>query len=493
MRLTIQRKPRFIETTLIIISIVLFIQNCTREKIIIYKPLIAKVILSYPPDGDVTFSTFPELAWRETVGAISYQVQIARDEGFRTMVDDAIVSDTSYLTDASGINAVYYWRVRPESDEYIWGDWSEAFIRSFRISDSSDYIELVATVATPGTAQDVFVQDGIAYVADGQRLLTLIDAADPANPRVIGNLDREGDDFARAVWQAPGDDIAYVADTDGRIMAMDITMPLNPYSMRTVNLGFAQNLYELTGLVYQDTLYLFTVSAGFNRRKVFFHQIVYENTIPRTSRDLELPLPSDGSGVFFDSLQVVVEYRAIDTLSGLDSTYYEAQQGMFVFTAASEGGLGWCDISQTHTFDNIDTLLLQAPRELGRCDTPSLALAVYVKDGFAYVADDRGGLQIIDLPDTIPAFDHDSLYLTDPVLIADINTSGRTKDVHVVGDYCFLADGSGGLKVIDISDPYAPIFLSAYTTPYAYGVWADANYIYLADRDNGVMIFANKL
>jgi hypothetical protein len=493
MRLVFQRKFRPIEIALIIISIVLFIQSCTREKIIIYKPFTAKVILSYPPDGDAVFSTFPELAWRETVGAISYQVQIARDDGFRTIVDDAIISDTTYLTDASGNNATYYWRVRPENDEYIWGDWSDASIRSFRISDSSDYFELVATVPTPGIAQDVFVQDEVAYVADGQCLLTLIDVADPANPQIIGNLDRDSDDFARAVWKAPGDDIAYVADTDGKIMAMDISMPLDPYSMRSVNLGFAQNLYELTGLVYQDTIYLFTVNSGYGRRKVFFHQIVYENTVPRTNRDLELPLFTDGSGVFFDSLDIVVEYRTIDTLSGLDSTYYEAQRGMFVFAAASEGGLGWFDISQTHTFDNTDTLLLQAPRELGWCDTPSLALSVFVKDGFAYVADDRSGLQIIDLPDTIPAFDHDSLYSANPVLIADINTSGRTKDVHIVGNYCFLADGSGGLKVVDISNPYAPVFLSAYTTPYAYGVWADGDYIYLADRDNGVMIFENKM
>jgi len=493
MRPIIQRISWLVALTIIAVSAVLFIQSCAREKIIIYQPLTAKVSLSYPPDGDVTFSTFPELAWRKATSANSYQVQIAVDDKFQTMVDEAIVRDTTYLTNVTGGNALHYWRVRAESDEYIWGDWSDASIRSFRISNSSDYIELVATIATPGIAQDVFVQEAIAYVADGQRLLTLIDVADPANPQVIGNLDREADDFARAVWKAPGDDIAFVADTDSRIMAMDISMPLDPYSPRTVGLGFGLNLYELTGLVFQDTIYLFTVGSGLNWRSLSFNQIVYENTIPMNNYIGELPLPSDGMGVFFDSMDVIIEYHISDTLSGLDSTYYEAQVGMFVFAAASEGGLGWFDISQTHTFDGIDTLLLHDPRELGWCDTPALALAVYVKNGFAHIADDRGGLQIVDLPDTIPAFDHDSPYSVNPILIADINTSGRTKDIHVVGDHCFLADGSGGLKVIDISNPGAPIFLSAYTTPYAYGLWADSDYIYLADRDNGLMIFENKL
>ena len=61
-----------------------------------------------------------------------------------------------------------------------------------------------------------------------------------------------------------------------------------------------------------------------------------------------------------------------------------------------------------------------------------------------------------------------------------------------MGNRCYLADGSGGLKVVDITDPYNPVFLAAYTTPYAYGVWADENYIYITDRDNGLMIFESR-
>jgi hypothetical protein len=116
-------------------------------------------------------------------------------------------------------------------------------------------------------------------------------------------------------------------------------------------------------------------------------------------------------------------------------------------------------------------------------------LKPFAKDGFIYVADDRAGLQIFTLPDTIPAYDHEEMYEANPILISDINTSGRTKDVQVLGNYCYLADGSGGLKIIDVTDPYAPVFVAAYTTPYAYGVWAGDEYIYICDRDNGLMIF----
>jgi hypothetical protein len=60
-----------------------------------------------------------------------------------------------------------------------------------------------------------------------------------------------------------------------------------------------------------------------------------------------------------------------------------------------------------------------------------------------------------------------------------------------VGDYAFIADGSGGLKVIDVSVPDSAHFVAAYNTPYAYGVYADSGYIYICDRDEGLMIFEN--
>jgi hypothetical protein len=164
---------------------------------------------------------------------------------------------------------------------------------------------------------------------------------------------------------------------------------------------------------------------------------------------------------------------------------------MFVFAAVSQAGLWWYDFSTTRSFEGVDTMLIYSPRYLGWGDTPSSALAVFAKGGYVYVADDYGGLQIFDLPDTIPAFDHDAPYEAIPELISSLNTSGRTKDVHVVNNYCYLADGSGGLKIIDITNPASPVFLAAYSTPYAYGVWADENYIYIADRDNGLMIFEN--
>lgn len=482
-------------SVLILIALAIWPQGC-KEKVIIYLPLTDKVELIAPPNTDLIYAGAPALIWHLLDNAAQYQVQMAADNIFSELMADTLMTDTSYTYHNELPNGQVYWRVRAQGSNSIWGDWSDASVRSFIINGNSDYIELAAVVQTPGTAQDLVVQDGIAYVADGQKLLTLIDIGNPANPSMIGNLDRQENDFARNVWKRPGDDLAYLAAGDGKFMAMDIRLPLDPNSIRSRSLGFAQNLYDLTGMIYQDSLYLFGVSTGYNSRRVYFHQIIFESGIPLINenyRFVSLDIADDVQGIDFDSLIVTVEYHQIDTLAGIDSTYCEQQSGMFLFIAATESGLGWIDISRSHTFDGADTLILRYPRFLGWGDTPSWALRVDIQNGFAYVADDRGGLEIFDLPDTIPAVDNNINWYAEPALIAEINTSGRTKDVQAVGHFCFLADGSGGLKIIDISNPYAPFLLAAYDTPYAYGVWADSNNIYLADRDNGIMIFDNKL
>lgn len=483
-------KAWFMTAIIIAMAISFFIQNCTKEKIIIYGIQPDKVTLVSPPNSLLPLDSVPVFNWRSVNEAVNYQIQVATDIVFTDLVIDSIVSDTFYSPGMTLDDNTYYWRVRAKNNDNFWGDWSEAIIWSFRIDIETEYIELVAQIQTPGTAHDILVQGGVAYVADGQSDLTLIDVTDPANPTFIGNVDFYGDDFAKAVWKVPDDDYAYVADMDGKVQVLNVVDLESPFNY---NYGLDQNLEELTGLYIDDvvdTIYIFTVSS-LSRRRMHFYQFVYDEVIPRPGDNYApnaIEFPADGNGVYYDSMSVLVEYYG-------DSTYYEQIMGKFIFAAVGEAGLWMINISDNHTFDNPDTTikLLNEPRLVGWQDTPSISLSVQTKGGYAYVADDRGGLQIFDLPDTILAFDHKDPHLIDPVLIANLNTSGRTKDVHLVGDYCYLADGSKGLKIINVADPYNPVFEAVYDTPYAYGLWADEDYIYVTDRDNGVMIFENRV
>ncbi len=454
-----------------------------------------RVRLAAPPNSDSAMATTPVFYWRPYGAALAYQLQVSGSVDFIDNTLDIVVSDTQYAPSEALSNGSYYWRVRQFTAVNGWGNWADATIWRFRINDNSNYFGFLARIQTYGIPQDVLIEGNIAYVADGHADLTLVDISDTQSPAIIGNIELSNDDIAMAVWKSPTDNYAYVADMDGKIQIMDVSFPLNPYSPGNSTFGIAQNLEEALGVYYNDSLYIIGVSSGApSHQSLNIYRMVYD---PLPHQDPfwtmnEINLQGSGKGVWFDTMTVQVQYR--DPREP-DSVSYEESLHQFIYVASGQYGVQVFDVSRTHPFGFPDSVieLMNSPIRVGRCDTWSECLSIQTKGRFIYVADDRGGLVIMQMPDTVFAFDNPEPDSAHPEIIARINTSGRTKDLHIVGNYCFIADGSGGLKVIDISNPFAPVFLSAYTTPYAYGLWADESYIYVTDRDNGLMIFENRV
>jgi hypothetical protein len=501
MRATLKTQLCFAVTAIFAATLILSLSGCSKEKVVIYGELPPSVTLVYPPNSvDSAFVAAPIFRWLHVSDAVGYHIQIASNVVFTDIIAGADVGDTFYTAPSQTLNnGAYYWRVRAKNSHNVWGDWPDASIWTFKINDNSNYIRLLSSILTIGVPQDLVVENNIAYVADGEAELTLVDIADPAHPSLIGNIDVGDDDFAKGVWKLSGnfngfEKYVFIADMVGKVKVIDASLPLNPYAIGNSYIGLDQSLEDLMGIVYRDSLYLFTVASG-NRNNLFIYRICYDlgGDIPLSDPDFsvnEIRFPDDAMGLWFDTMTVYVQYH--DTLT-IDSTYYDRYPGRFIYVADNSTGLWMIDISASHPFAFSDSIveLIGSPNVVGWGDTPGNALSVQTRGGFAYVAGDRMGLQIFKLPDTVSSYDNVLPVPANPVLIASINTSGRTKDLQIIGDYCFLADGSGGLKVINITNPYVPLFVAAYTTPYAYGIWADSSYIYIADRDLGVVIFEN--
>ena len=103
----------------------------------------------------------------------------------------------------------------------------------------------------------------------------------------------------------------------------------------------------------------------------------------------------------------------------------------------------------------------------------SNAWTVIVKEGTAYIADGRGGLKILNVndPNSITEF-------------SAIATSGPARDIDVVNGIAYVAVGSQGLDIFDVSNPSIPILLSNYQSPFfAAGVSVDDEKAYLAEWD----------
>ena len=431
-----------------VLAMAALFSGCGDDKIIIrYLKFPAPINLISPPIDTFITVNQPTFCWHAGPEAVLYQLQVSSSPVFVTKAIDIATPDTTYTTISEIADNTYFWRVRGQNRDTLWGDWSDADVWSFYKSDYVNYINPLSSIATYGVAQDVFVRGDVAYVADGQADLTIVDALDKANPFIIRNIDTIDDDFARAVYVASADTFpyAFVADTDGRVQVIHTadTSFINNFSFGE------QNIRDIEGATIGigDTLYLFLVRSrsGFNLASFTIFQIVYN------------PFPQTGPGYFINPIDLPANPEGL------------AVEGNYVYIACGEFGLKIVDITDIYNPLNLSSLNLSG-----------ISLSVDISGEYAFIAADREGIYVVDITDNLA-----------PALVTQINTAGRSKDIHIAGDYAFIADASGGLKVADISVPDSSHIVAAYATPYAYGVWADSNYVYLCDRDEGLMIFEN--
>ena len=118
------------------------------------------------------------------------------------------------------------------------------------------------------------------------------------------------------------------------------------------------------------------------------------------------------------------------------------------------------------------------PTELGQYDDGGEAFDIHVSGNYAYVADGYDGLEIINISN--PA---------NPVEVGQFVDGGYTHSVYVSGNYAYVADYDEGLKIINISKPTTPVKVgSYYDGGNAWGVYVSGNYAYVADTTDGLEI-----
>ena len=124
------------------------------------------------------------------------------------------------------------------------------------------------------------------------------------------------------------------------------------------------------------------------------------------------------------------------------------------------------------------------PRHLGNYHTPGSSKGVALYGRYALVGDDDYGLQIIDVADP-----------RRPRWVAELNwtskesTLGLAYTMKVVGDTLYLADHRGGFQIIDLSDIEHPRILGALDTPgKSWAVDVSGHTAFVADDDDGLLI-----
>jgi hypothetical protein len=163
------------------------------------------------------------------------------------------------------------------------------------------------------------------------------------------------------------------------------------------------------------------------------------------------------------------------TNSTAQSVYVD---GDYVFIADYKG------IPQQYkNFLILDVTNPTNPIHLGNCTTNLVvgdaARDVVVVGDTAFVANDQGGVSVVNVADP-----------SNPIRIVEKDTAGTAINLAVSGDYVYVADGTKGLVVIDISNTLVPTIAATYNTSisFATNIIVEGNFAYVVDLNNGIVV-----
>ena len=295
------------------------------------------------------------------------------------------------------------------------------------ISDPTDPV-ILGSVDLPNRPYHVAVRDGHAFVAVGYDGLRIVDVGDPAAPAIVGAIGTPDSAYEVALQ----DDRAYVAYRSG-VMIADISDLTAPVQIGLIGLGSSE-IFTAGAAVSGDIL-LGASGYGLEIRSIS------AELAPRPQWDQ--PLELEGT-----PRQLVV----------VGNTGYLPLGGAY---------------NRLKVLDLTDPL---APEIIGSYSASFTVWAVAVADGYAYLVGD-GHLAVLDV--SVPAA---------PVLACPVASFGGV-DVAVAGDYCYLASGDLGVRVVDRTELFPLAVVGSVATPTeAVGICVLGDHAYVADTYSGLQV-----
>jgi len=344
---------------------------------------------------------------------------------------------------------------------------------------------------TSAPAQDVFVIEWpmgkwYAYVANGWDGLVIVDVSEPESPVFVASIETGGGDalgvFVREGPEGPEPTLyAYVADLAG-LAIVNVTDPENPELTEFVETeGIAKDVFiGETSLVSSDIRVFAHVAAGLSGLAMI------EVTEPEIPGDpVYIPTPGDASGVYvreriaymangLAGLVIVKEDRPIITPIPTDG-YAENVfvNGDYAYVANNGNGIAIVELSPPDY--PLETI-----------KTPGYPLEVFVDrassgNNYAYVAAADDGLAIVDVEDPrnpgeppIWAPWGPDVGVAEGVFVSRSEFNGE--------NYAYIATYAQGLAIFNVEDPTNPehVYQEQRVPGPTLGIFVNGNYAYVA-------------
>lgn len=333
----------------------------------------------------------------------------------------------------------------------------------------------VANVA--GGAHAVAVDGAYAYVARGAAGFQVQDRSSPASPSVVATV-LPGDGAAVHIrdvavhaghlYVANYDDVANGATGKFTgVYVYDVSTPSSPTEVARIDWG-SQRLYHLAAMVYDlavaevaGTPYLFCVSDITSAVEVFD---VSDPSLPVWTTSLPQPA---GVGGYCEDVVVHGDRGFVAWLTGGVASFDLSDLASIQVT--NDAALDWGDLV-------FPTQLFHHQGAIGT----ARGLAVSGDGATMAVTDAYGSTGKLRL------FDVATPTACSALGTYDAGTGADPFGVVLDGDYAWVAWGTDGLRVLDVSTPLTPTFVGRYDTTDARRVTLAGAYALLADPTDGV-------
>ena len=359
-------------------------------------------------------------------------------------------------------------------------------LKVYDLTDPETPFEIISYTPDSFETMGVFIEGSNAFLASGIDGIIILDISEINTPSILSeSLLPGGFGISYAIDIYVSGNFAFAADLYNGLHIIDISDPENPDYIKGIAIAGATDIE-----VADEYLYMATQGSG---------MVILDISIPEDTsviglfatdaEDVATSVRVDGDFAFISYSSFGI--RALDITDKTepfhDPTWvYDGSGGSslglpthknFLFVADDQFGLQKIDITDK---SNMQSLALY--------DTPADALSIDVSDNFIYALDDTVG----KTPDKEGLRIH-QISPSNQVVIFSYKgfcaTPGQARDIAVVGDYAYIADGDHGIQIIDITDKAAPEIVSSFDTPgFANGIFIDANYAYVADGNGGMAI-----
>ncbi len=153
--------------------------------------------------------------------------------------------------------------------------------------------------------------------------------------------------------------------------------------------------------------------------------------------------------------------HTVDLTSTAKGTNYSSSNLNVCNFGAPDGKLfaglpGPCTITVSNSgfqAQSIGTVTSSTPTGLSFVAIPGYANSVAVNGNYAYIAAGSAGLQVVDVSDR-----------ANPRVVAGLPLQGNANSIVIHGPYAFVASGVFGLQIVDIAHPLTPVFVGHYMT-----------------------------